>query len=206
MMSASNLLKIFGVLFLCGLAYFLFQDKTEIVNYPPKEGTIVAFGDSLIRGVGSPETEGFVLTLSSKIGEPIINMGIPGNTTADGLARVDTILENNPRMVLVLLGGNDRLRQIPTEQTLANIRLIISKIQGGGAIVVVLGVRGNLLSGRFDDELENIADEMGAVFVPNVLDGIFGNEQLMFDTIHPNREGYALIAEKVYGILEEVEL
>lgn len=205
-MSASNLLKIFGVLFLCGLAYFLFQDKTEIVNYPPKEGTIVAFGDSLIRGVGSPETEGFVLTLSSKIGEPIINMGIPGNTTADGLARVDTILENNPRMVLVLLGGNDRLRQIPTEQTLANIRLIISKIQGGGAIVVVLGVRGNLLSGRFDDELENIADEMGAVFVPNVLDGIFGNEQLMFDTIHPNREGYALIAEKVYGILEEVEL
>lgn len=205
-MSASKVLKILGVLLLCGLAYFLFQNETQIINYPPKEGPVVAFGDSLIRGVGSQETEGFVLTLSSKIGEPIINMGIPGNTTADGLARVDAVLENSPRIVLVLLGGNDRLRQIPTEQTLANMRLIISKIQESGAIVVVLGVRGNLLSGRFDEELENIADEMGAVFVPNVLDGIFGNEQLMFDTIHPNREGYALIAEKVYGILEEAGL
>lgn len=205
-MSTSKLLKILGVLLLCGLVYFLFQDAGHIVNYPPKEGPIVAFGDSLVYGVGSPETEGFVRILSSRIGESIINMGVSGNTTADGLARVDTVLENNPRIVLVLLGGNDRLRQIPTEQTLANMRLIISKIQESGAVVVLLGVRGNLLSGRFDEELETLAQETGAVFVPNVLEGIFGDQSLMFDTIHPNKEGYALIAEKVYRILEEAGL
>lgn len=200
----SKLLIILGVLFLCILAYFLLRDDTRIINYPPKEGPIVAFGDSLVRGVGSPETEGFVLTLSSKIGEPIINKGVPGNTTTDGLARIDTVLESNPRIVLVLLGGNDRLRQIPTEQTIKNLRLIISKIQESGAVVVLLGVRGNLLTGRFDEEIEKLAHEMGAKFVPNVLDGIFGNQQLMFDSAHPNRDGYTLIAEKVYKVIATV--
>lgn len=203
-MSMSKLLIILCVLLLCILAYFLLRDNTRIINYPPKEGPIVAFGDSLVRGVGSPETEGFMLTLSSKIGESIINKGVPGNTTTDGLARIDTVLESNPRIVLVLLGGNDRLRQIPTEQTLTNVRLIISKIQESGAVVVLLGVRGNLLTGRFDEELEKLAHEMGTVFVPNVLDGIFGNQQLMFDSVHPNRDGYMLIAEKVYKEIASV--
>ncbi|QQR64769.1 arylesterase [Candidatus Kaiserbacteria bacterium] len=203
-MNMSIFWTILGVLLLCILAYFLLRDDTRIINYPPKGGPIVAFGDSLVRGVGSPETEGFVLTLASKIGEPIINKGVPGDTTTDGLARIDTVLESNPRIVLVLLGGNDRLRQIPTEQTLANLRMIISKIQESGAVVVLLGVRGNLLTGRFDEELEKLAHEMGAVFVSNVLDGIFGNQQLMFDSVHPNKDGYALISEKVYEVIGTV--
>ena len=189
---------------MCILSYFLLRNDTRIINYPPKEGPIVAFGDSLVRGVGSPETEGFVLTLSSKIGEPIINKGVSGDTTTDALARIDTVLQSNPRIVLVLLGGNDRLQQIPTDQTLANLRLIISKIQEGGAVVVLLGVRGNLLSGRFDEELEKLAHDKKTVFVPNVLDGIFGNQQLMFDSVHPNRDGYARIAEKVYKVIDPV--
>lgn len=192
------MVAVFGVLLLSVSLYFLFSQEPTITNYPPKEGPIVAFGDSLVAGVGAPTGADFVTLLSRRIKEPIIQAGVPGNTTADGLARVDEVLLQNPRMVILLLGGNDYLRRISKEETFSNLKRLIIRIQEGGAVVVLLGVRGGILADGYETSFENLADEMHVVYVEDVLDGVFGNTTLMADGVHPNEKGYALIAEKVY--------
>ncbi len=180
------------------IVFVLYENDYKITNYPPSSGPIVAFGDSLVYGVGAERQEGFVGPLSQKLGKDIANLGVPGDTTHDGLTRLSDVTSRNPSVVFVLLGGNDRLKQYSQEETILNLREIITILQSKGAMVVLLGVKGNFFSKRFDSELEALARETGAVFVPDVLDGIFGNADLMFDSIHPNERGYRMIAEKVY--------
>lgn len=188
-------------MFIC-VGYFVFtHDNKNIVNYPSSGETIVAFGDSLVQGVGSTVDGGFVTMLSKKVNTPIVNLGVRGDTTIDGLARVDEVLDKNPKIVLLLLGGNDYLRKIPQEETFANLETIIETIQKEGSIVILLGVRGGVLKDSYKDDFESLANEFGTAYVPNVLDGLFAHPELMFDTIHPNDEGYEIIAEKVYPVV-----
>jgi lysophospholipase L1-like esterase len=182
--------------------FFVFGERERpIANYPPREGLIIAFGDSLIAGTGAAPEKDFVSVLSVMIGKPIQNMGNPGDTTEAGLMRLDEVIQKHPSIVLVLLGGNDYLRRVPKEKTFKNLDAIVSRLESDGALVVLLGVRGGLLSDGFDDEFESLAKRKSAAHVPDVLDGIFGNPPLMSDEIHPNSEGYALIAQKIYPIL-----
>jgi acyl-CoA thioesterase I len=173
----------------------------EIVNYPSQsDGPIVALGDSLVYGSGS-SNGGFVSILSDDIDEVIINMGVPGDTTADGLLRINEVLEMNPKVVLVLLGGNDFLKKLPQEETFKNLRVIIERIQERGAIVLLLGIRGGILGDNFDKDFERLAEDTGSAFVPDVLDGLIGDAKYMADQIHPNDAGYRRIAERIFPIL-----
>lgn len=128
---------------------------------------------------------------------PIINLGVSGNTTADAMARTDDIFKQDPKIVIVLLGGNDYLRRIPMDDTFANLDKIVDEIQSHGAAVLLLGVRGGLLKDSYNSRFEVFAREHGTGFVPNVLDGLLGNRDYMSDEIHPNDAGYAKIADKV---------
>lgn len=184
--------------------FFFFRPEQKITNYPSSGDSIVAFGDSLIEGVGATPGKDFVSQLSKKIGEPIINLGISGNTTVQGLARVDRITEYKPKVVLVLLGGNDYLRKVPKEETFRNLQLIISRIHATGAVVVLLGIQGGVLTDPYEREFEALAQKNGTVYIPNVLDGLIGNSRYMSDAIHPNDVGYLKIAERVYPELKKV--
>ncbi len=192
------------IILVCFGIYWFFGDNVEIKNYPPHEGNVVAFGDSLVSGNGSTPGNDFVSLLSVKINEPIINLGISGNTTRDGLARIDEIFDKNPRIVLLLLGGNDYLKRIPSEETFKNLREIISRLEEKGILVVLLGIRGGVLVDHFDADFEDLARENGTAYVPDVLDGIFGKNNLMSDTIHPNDEGYKIIADRVFTVVSKV--
>ena len=196
-------LGIIGALVLLGALYFFIKPANE-TKAPLKNGPIVAFGDSLVEGVGAGEGKDFVSVLSTRIGEPIINMGVSGNTTRDGLTRIDDVLAEDPRIVILLLGGNDYIRKIPQDETFSNLRTLITKIEESGAVVVLLGIRGGLLRDEFSDSFQALAEETQVVYVKNVLEGIFGKSALMADAIHPNEEGYKLIADKVYAKLEDV--
>jgi lysophospholipase L1-like esterase len=183
--------------------YFIFRPAEKITNFPPQNDMVVAFGDSLVAGNGSTSGHDFVSNLSAMIGRPIINLGVAGNTTADALARVDKVVDLKPGIVLVLLGGNDYLRHVPQETTFANLDQIISTIQSSGAVVVVVGVRGGLLSDHYNSDFRDLAKRHGALFVPNILDGLLGDKSLMSDEIHPNDAGYVRIANKVYPMLKK---
>lgn len=165
---------------------------------------MVAFGDSLIEGVGATKGNDLVSQLSRKIGEPIINLGISGNTTAQGLARVDRIAEYKPKVVLVLLGGNDYLQKVSKAETFQNLDAVITKIQSMGAVVVLLGIQGGVFGDPYEAEFEKLARAKGTVYVPNVLDGLVGDSRYMSDAIHPNDAGYAKITDRIYPELKKV--
>ena len=186
------------------LSVFYFLRSEPISNYPSQGTDIIAFGDSLVEGAGSTDGNDFVSVLSRKIGRPIINLGHAGDTTADGIARINQLDTYNPQVVLLLLGGNDYLKKIPVPDTRKNLATLIQNIHARGAIVLLLGVRGGLLMDHFDTEFENVRDTYHTAFVSNVLEGLWGNMQYMSDTLHPNNIGYEIIAERIYPVLVEM--
>lgn len=195
-------ISIIALLFVATFLLILFKkDNVEIKNYPSKGTDILAFGDSLIEGIGSTQNNDFISLLSKRIGKEIINLGVSGNTTEDGIERLNDLENYNPKIVILLLGGNDALRRIPTEKTFNNLGFIIQKIQDKGAAVLLLGIKGNLLGDKYKSEFEKISKKYQTAYVPNVLDGLFANPKLMSDGIHPNDAGYKIIAEKVYPVL-----
>ena len=110
-----------------------------ITNYPPHGVKVVALGDSLTEGVGATSKErGYIANLDKRLNIEIANSGLRGNTTHDALLRLDKdVLALKPTIVLILLGGNDALLQIPVAQTFANIELIIRQTQKTGAVVQI---------------------------------------------------------------------
>lgn len=199
--------KIFYLAIFVGVFFlgFWFFNKNEVTNYPSNGKDIIAFGDSLVVGVGASDpSQGFVSKLSKEVGRPIINLGVSGNTTRDGLERLSQLDKHNPKVVLLLLGGNDYLRKIPEEETFSNLEKIIQDIHSRGAVVVLLGVRGGLLSDKFESDFERISGKHQTAYVPNVLDGLITNQRYMADAVHPNDWGYQMIADKVYPVLEKV--
>ncbi len=192
-----------AVIIIAGIFWFTDQ-KTEVANLDSKGASIVAFGDSLVYGYGSTSGHDFASLLSARIGLPIANKGHSGDTTAAALARLDEVLDEDPRIVIVLLGGNDFLRKVPMDETFANLDKIVSAIQARGSAVLLLGVRGGLLSDSYADRFSEFAKSHRAAFVPNVLDGLLGHREYMFDQIHPNDAGYAKIADKIEPVLKDM--
>ncbi len=175
--------------------------NAPIKNFPSKGTDIVAFGDSLVSGAGADQGQDFVSLLSQRIGKPIINMGVPGDTTANGLARINDLDKYHPKVVLLLLGGNDYLKRVPAEQTFLNLAKIIENIQSRGAIVLLLGIRGGVLQDHFAPQYQKLSERYGTALVSDVLTGLFGQEKYMADEIHPNNAGNAIIADRVYPVL-----
>ena len=170
----------------------------DVKNLTSGGTTIVAFGDSLTAGYGASAGEDYPSRLSPLIGKDVINAGISGDTTDSALARLDNdVIAQNPRLVLVGLGGNDFLRQTPIASTEANLREIIRRIQASGAMVVLLGFRFPSLGANYEGMYERVAEEEHALLIEDLLDGILSNPSLKSDEIHPNARGYALMAERV---------
>jgi lysophospholipase L1-like esterase len=171
-----------------------------ITNAYPSGANVIAFGDSLTEGYRVGPGEGWPEQLSAIVGRPILNRGVSGNTTGDALARLERdVLAQDPRVVLVCLGGNDMLRRMPADQQFDNLRTIVRRIQDKGALVVLIGTEGFKILRRVDygDRYEALARETGAVYVPDLMKGVLADPGLMTDQIHPNARGYAKIARRI---------
>src|SRR3989344_6631147 len=197
-----SVLVTLAIVVFCIVIYFVYKSQSNITNYPSAGTDIIVLGDSLVVGIGASSVENnFVSRLSKMIGKPIINLGVSGNTTADGLSRLSVLDNYKPKVVLLLLGGNDHLRKVPIEATFANLSKIIEGIHSRGAVVVLLGVRGNLFIDQFDSEFEELRDKYHTAYVEDVLKGLFGSTKYMSDAIHPNDLGYEKIADRIYPVL-----
>ncbi|MDX2176057.1 MAG: GDSL-type esterase/lipase family protein [Candidatus Sumerlaeia bacterium] len=177
-----------------------------ITNDPPRGGTrVIALGDSLTRMPKELGLKTYPDFLAEMIGKEIENAGVPGNTTEDALRRVERdVLQRDPRVVLVLLGGNDYLRRQPIESIVDNLRRIIRLAQDRGALVVLVALEGPALLGATgQDEFRALAQETGAVLVPDILDGILSDPSLRFDAIHPNEKGARIMAERINEVAGE---
>lgn len=181
---------------------WLSSSSHEIRNAKPTGKTIVCFGDSLTFGTGAGKGMDYPSQLSGLIGRPVINLGVPGDTTTGALARIDTVLAKEPRMVLLTLGGNDLKNRVPKETAFKNLERIIQMIQDHGALVVVGGIDIPFYGRGFGFAYEELAVKTGSVLIPNVYTDIMGRSNLMSDPIHPNSEGYTILAGHFYKAIK----
>jgi acyl-CoA thioesterase I len=164
---------------------------------PSAAATVVAFGDSLTFGTGTTGSNDYVSLLSGRTGVSIVNSGRPGETTASALTRLDTIVARDADIVIVLLGGNDVLQGVPTQQSVSNITTIVQRIRAGGAAVVLVGLGNGPPLDPFNGALPGLASQTSSILVPAVLEGIVGVPSLMADVIHPNNAGHAIMADRI---------
>ena len=167
-------------------------------NFPPTAtGPWVAFGDSLTLGTGAGNG-GYPALLGPRLGVTLQNLGVAGETTADGLRRVAEVETLQPRVVLLCFGGNDVLRGQSREQMFANLGAMIDRLHAQGSFVVLIGIRGaGMLSDANAQGFRELAEQKQVMHIPNLLDGLLGTPSLMSDYVHPNDAGYEKIAERL---------
>ena len=169
----------------------------------------VAFlGDSIAAGLHLAAAQAFPALVHDRLaqsGTPfeLLNAGVSGDTTAGGVRRVDWLLKQAPRVVVVELGANDGLRGIPVPAVEANLRTIISKIRAANARVLLLGIRippsyGPEYVAVFEGLYPRLATELQLAFVPFFMEGVAGVASMnLEDGIHPTAEGHVKLADKV---------
>ncbi len=197
------LLPFIVLISLAGLLIFS-NSREKITNFPSSGTDVIAFGDSLVVGVGASEKGGFVTILSQELDLPIVNLGISGDTTARALERINTLDQYKPKVVIVLLGGNDFLQGIPEVETFVNLEKIIYNIHKRGSAVLLLGLEDKKLGNKHRQSFDTLAEKTAVLYLPNILDGIYGNPTLSADTLHPNDAGYRIIANKIRPVLEKL--
>jgi acyl-CoA thioesterase I len=196
------LVVVFAITAALLLIWWLRPEK-QFANYPPRaDGPWVAFGDSLTQGYGASEGNSYPALLSRQLGVEIRNLGRSGETSADGLKRVDEVAGLRPRVVLLCFGGNDSLSGQPVSQTLANLGQIIDRLHSEGTFVVLIGIRSASLRDKNDKHYRQLASDKNVMFVPDMLKGLAFKPIFMSDAIHPNDAGYARIAERLGKALE----
>ena len=181
----------------------------SVRNLRSTNEAIVCLGDSLTEGVGANGGEDYPSVLSRELAFPVLNHGRRGDTTALALARLSEVLDGNPRLVIVLLGGNDFLRQVPRAETKKNLAELVRRIQAQGAMVAIAGMRLGIFTDEYSPIYEETAKQLGAFYIPQVMQGILTDAKLKSDPIHPNGAGYRLmgqrIAEKIRPLLREAD-
>lgn len=195
-----------SLLILAGfLWWWLASDSYPIRNFPSaKSGPILVFGDSLAEGVGGAPDHDLATLLGQSLHEPVLNYGVAGDTTALALARLASPVDESPKLVIVILGGNDFIKRVPRQETFSNLKTIITAFQDQGAIVIVAGVRSGLIGGGADDAFASLAKETGAAYLEDILGGVFGRNEFMSDAVHPNAAGYTKIAERFVPLVEKL--
>jgi len=160
---------------------------------------VIAFGDSLTYGTGASKGMDYPSQLSKLIARPVMNAGVPGDTAASALKRLERdVLAFSPDIVLITLGGNDLKNGVARDVAFKNLKRIVNLIHNQGARVIIGGLSIPFRDRGFGRGFKKLADETDASLIPNILEGIMGNRKLMSDPIHPNDAGYKIMAQKFY--------
>lgn len=185
-------------------------------KYPPQPviaqgATVLILGDSLSYGTGAKPEEAYPVLLEKATGWRIINAGIPGDTTSGGLQRLPSLLQmHQPKLLLVELGGNDLLRQVSPKLVEDNLKSIIAQAKGLGVPVALVAIPeiSPLMAavGNLSDHplYAHVAEEMQVPLVSDVFSDVLSKRNLKADQIHPNAQGYAVVANGMQSTLKAI--
>jgi len=172
--------------------------KREIKNIDSKGKNIICFGNSITFGYGANPGEDYPSALAKMVDIPVINAGIDGDTTSEALKRLDSdVLDRNPLLVIIEFGGNDFLRKISKESTISNIKEMVERVQAKKAMVAIVDISAGMFLKEYRSVFYNLARGKGAIFIPSILSGIITNPSMKSDFLHPNANGYKMIAERI---------
>ncbi len=170
----------------------------------PDDGVILAFGDSITYGTGAGSGEGYPSRLQEMVGINVVNRGVPEEEIARGLERLPHVLEEiEPDLVILCHGGNDILRGRGAEEIQANLEEMVQLIQASGADVVLIAVPVFSFGLKDAPYYRQVAEKFSIPCLEGVLSRILGNSRLKADMVHPNADGYAILAEELKRTLEQ---
>ena len=175
----------------------------EQLNALSHDAVILAFGDSLTYGTGANhQTESYPAVLAELSGQTVINAGVPGEISQQGLVRIEQLLaEHQPQLVLLCHGGNDLIRKLDTDKIKQNLSQMIAQIRAQGAQVVMLSVPRPGVFLKAAPLYREVAESEQVLLENDIIADIESEVSLKSDAIHPNAEGYRLLAERVYQLL-----
>jgi acyl-CoA thioesterase I len=174
---------------------------------------IVAFGDSLTSGLGVDPGQNYPAKLQKRLDAEgylyrVVNAGVSGDTTDQGLNRLQSVIDLHPAIAIVELGANDGLRGLPAEVTRQNLATMVQQLQSAGAKVVLAGMQvppnyGPLYASAFRNIFKDIAKQYRVPLIPFFLEGVGGNAALnQDDGIHPTVDGYEVVVKNIWKVLQ----
>ena len=191
--------------------------ETPAATPPPpavsdKRPLIVCFGDSLTAGYGTELGKSYPDYLQADLDAKgyhyrVVNEGISGNTTKDGVERVDSIVAMRPALVVVEFGGNDGLRGLRIEDSRANLDKIVSTLKASGTKIVLAGITlppdyGPDYIQQFNETYALLAKKYNFPLLPFLLKGVFGVDGMMQrDNTHATAEGNKVVANNVLPLV-----
>lgn len=177
----------------------------------PPGSAVLALGDSLTEGLGVKREEAWPALLADKTGWNVSNGGVSGDTSEAALKRLPYLLEQHePVLVLVALGGNDMLRRIPQQDTIANLEKILALIRTRGAKPVLLATPQPSIAGAVFQHLSapdfyrELAEAQQVSLIEDAMADVLSDPQLKVDQLHPNAAGHALLAETIFEELKSI--
>jgi len=177
--------------------------------------TLLLYGDSLMAGLGLDASDGFAAQLQAAldargIAVTIVNASVSGDTTIDGLDRLDWTLADRPDAVILELGANDMLQGLPADAVGKNLGLILDRFKADGVPVLLAGMKANPSLGAgyvtaFDGTFPALSAQYGAALFPFFLDGVALDAKLnQEDAIHPNAAGVRIIVANILPYVERL--
>jgi len=196
MLKVSFILWLMVLLTACG-------DKAPSLSPLTADSVILAYGDSLTYGYGvNSETESYPAVLSQLTGLKVVNKGISGEISKDGLTRLPAVLaEVNPNLVILCHGGNDLIRGLGKQQLKSNLEKMIQLIQSTGAEVMLVAVPNFSLMLSVPELYPQVAEAYNVPIQLDIIRSIETSPKLKSDQIHPNAAGYKLMAETFNELL-----
>lgn len=195
-----------GIYFIPALFLFLgaCQEQQPKLSTLMPGAVILAFGDSLTYGTGASLNASYPQNLQTMTGLKVVNAGVPGEETQQGLERIGSVLEQtHPNLVILCLGANDLMRKRPLDQIKENLRKIILLIQKSGAQVVLIGVP----TVSWDLTVPNFYAELGRELnIPvdtKIVAKLERVPEYKADYIHFNNRGYRAFAEALLHFLRD---
>ena len=181
------------------------------------EHIILTLGDSLTAGLGVDPADNYPAQLQQKLHDAgyanyrVINAGVSGATTADLVSSLPWSLQNQPEIVILVIGANDMFRGVPVAEIAKNLRTIIQQLQTAKIPHIILG---GMLASRglgpeyvreFDGLYPKLATESHITLMPFFLAGVALDPKLnQADGIHPTRAGYTIIVDNLWQYVEGV--
>lgn len=195
--------KITTLISVCILLLACSTDTPQISRLP-ENAVILAFGDSLTHGNGTGQSQSYPAVLQKLSGRKVINAGIPGEITAHGRERLpDALNEHSPDLLILCHGGNDMLHKKNGKAMQENLRAMIRESNSRDIPVVLISVPRPSIFLSSADSYGEIAEEFEIPVENEILADILSDNALKSDQIHPNSEGYKIMAEAVHRLLQE---
>jgi len=165
---------------------------------------IVAFGDSLTAGKGVTRDEAYPAVLSELTGFKVVNAGISGETTEEGLLRLESVLDEAvPELLILFEGGNDILQNKDLSQTKANLHDMIEIAKEKSIQVALVGVPRKQLFSNTAEFYNELADSHDLLIENKIVASLLRKPAMKSDSVHFNSKGYRALAQAIATMLDE---